>query len=372
MWQAEFAEHLVPTFTIVFLTSFAVCAAILLFKHQLLSISNSREDLSSVQSMHTRPTPRLGGTAVVFGIISSMVVVAWTPLERQGTMIYLLTLSPILVAGLMEDLGFGVSPRVRLLAAIVAGLLTSLAWGIWVSAINVPGIDILLAYAPFAIPLTVLGAAGVTNAFNLIDGLNGLAGFITLSTAFALAFVANSLGLYNFQAMLLMISCAVAGFLLFNFPFGKIFLGDAGAYTLGHTLVWVAIGLNQVSPDVTPWAILLIFSWPVADTMLSIWRRRRRGLRADQPDRLHFHQLALRYIEIRFFGRRKRAIANPIATLLLMPFVIAPQIAGVLLIYNDMGAKLAAFVFTVLFVGAYVFGIRHTKQMHRRRRLAKQ
>lgn len=68
--------------------------------------------------------------------------------------------------------------------------------------------------------------------------------------------------------MLLMLSCAVAGFLLFNFPFGKIFLGDAGAYTLGHTLVWVAIGLNSVSSEISPWAILLIFFWPVADTML--------------------------------------------------------------------------------------------------------
>ena len=368
MWQAEFAEHLVPTFTIVFLTSVAVCAAILLFRHQLMSLSEKREDLSSVQAMHTVPTPRLGGTAVVFGIVSSMIVVAWTPLERQGTVVYLLTLSPILVAGLLEDIGIAVSPRIRLAAAVVAGLLTSLAWGIWVSAINVPGIDLLLAYAPFGIALTVLGAAGVTNAFNLIDGLNGLAGFITLSTAFALASVAGALGLYNFQAMLVMLSCAVAGFLLFNFPFGRIFLGDAGAYTLGHTLVWVAIGLNQVSPDISPWAILLIFFWPVADTVLSIWRRRRRGLRADQPDRLHFHQLALRYIEIRFFGRRRRAIANPIATLLLMPLVIAPQITGVLLIDNDTGAKLAVGVFAVLFVGAYVFGIRHTRQMHRRRR----
>ena len=368
MWQADFAEHLVPAFTIVFLTSFAVCAAILIFKHQILSLADKREDLSSVQSMHTAPTPRLGGTAVVFGIISSMVVVAWTPLERQGTIIYLLTLSPILIAGLLEDIGVAVSPRIRLAAAIIAGLLTSLAWGIWVSAINVPGIDTLLAYAPLAIPLTVLGAAGVTNAFNLIDGLNGLAGFITLSTAVSLALVASDLGLHNFQAMLIMISCAVAGFLVFNFPFGKIFLGDAGAYTLGHTLVWVAIGLNHVSEDISPWAILLIFFWPVADTMLSIWRRRRRGLRADQPDRLHFHQLALRYIEIRFFGRRKRAIANPIATLMLMHLVIVPQIAGVTLIYNDVGAKLAVGVFAVLFVAAYIFGIRLTKQMHRRRR----
>lgn len=368
MWQAEFAEHLVPTFTIVFLTSFAVCAAILLYKIQLRTLESNTDDLVNSDQMQSIGTPRVGGVAIILGIISSLIVATWTPLERQGTVLYLMTLSPILVVGLFEAVGITVSQHIRLAAVVGAALLTALGWGIWVSAINVPGIDLLLAYAPFGIALTVLGAAGVTNAFNLIDGLNGLAGFITLSTAFALASVAGALGLFNFQAMMVMLSCAVAGFLLFNFPFGKIFLGNAGAHMLGHTLVWTAIGLNQVSPDISPWAILLIFFWPVADIVLSIWRRRRRGLRADQSDRLHFHQLALRYLEIRFVGRRRRAIASAIATLLLMPLVIAPQIAGVLLIDNDTGAKLAVGVFAVLFVGAYVFGIRHTRQMHRRRR----
>ncbi|MDP7150846.1 MAG: glycosyltransferase [Paracoccaceae bacterium] len=368
MWQTEYAEHLVPTFTIVFLTSFAVCAAILIFKHRLLALAERRGDLNSVQAMHTVPTPRLGGAAVVFGIVSSTLLVSWTPLERKGTIIYLVTLSPILLAGLLEDIGIAVSPKIRLIAAVTAGLLTSIAWGIWVKSVGIPGIDDLLTFAPIAIALTVLGAAGVTNAFNLIDGLNGLAGFVTLSTSFALAVVANGLELYNYQAMLIMLTFAVAGFLFFNFPAGKIFLGDAGAYTLGHTLVWVAIALTNVAPEVSPWAILLIFFWPIADTMLSIWRRRRRGLRADQPDRLHFHQLALRYIEIRFFGRKKRAIANPIATLLLMPFAIAPQIAGVLLIDNQSGAQLAVVMFAIVFVGTYLFGLRHTKQMRRRRR----
>lgn len=278
------------------------------------------------------------------------------------------TLSPILIAGLLEDIGVSVSLRVRLTAAVAAGLVTSVAWGIWVKSVGIPGVDYLLTYAPIAISLSVLGAAGVTNAFNLIDGLNGLVGFIALSTAFSLAVISNELGLYNFQALLIMLSCAVAGFLVFNFPFGKIFLGDAGAYTLGHTLVWVAIALTNVAPEISPWAILLIFFWPVADTMLSIWRRKRRGLRADQPDRLHFHQLALRYMEIRYFGRRKRAIANPCATLLLMPLVVAPQIVGVMLIENDSGAKIAVAFFAVLFVAAYLFGLRHTKQIRNRRR----
>ncbi len=301
--MAEFAEHLIPTFGLVFLASVAVCALMLIFKKPLLQ-AVSREDLISVQSMHTTPTPRLGGAVVVVGIIASMLLTSWTPLERQGTLIYLVTLSPILIAGLLEDVGMRISPRSRLIASMLAGVMTSLAWGIWVKSVGIPGVDFALAFMPLGVALTVFGAAGVTNAFNLIDGLNGLAGFIVISTAVSLAVIAEQFEIFNMQAALTMIACAVAGFLIFNFPFGKIFLGDGGAYTLGHTMVWFAIGLTNLVPDISAFAILLIFFWPVADTLLSIWRRKTRGLKADQPDRLHFHQLVLRYIEIRFFGKK--------------------------------------------------------------------
>ena len=90
----------------------------------------------------------------------------------------------------------------------------------------------------------------------------------------------------------------------FEFPFGKIFLGDAGAYALGHLLVWSAILIVNQSTEISPFAVLLIFFWPVADTGLAIWRRWKLGNPAGRPDRLHFHQLAMRFLEIRFFGEK--------------------------------------------------------------------
>ena len=73
-----------------------------------------------------------------------------------------------------------------------------------------------------------------------------------------------------------------------NFPIGKIFLGDGGAYLLGHLLVWSSIILNSNESAVSAFAILLVFFWPVADTGLAIWRRWKLGNPADRPDRLHF------------------------------------------------------------------------------------
>ena len=357
MWQAEFSEHLLITFGSVFFLSVVLCTLILAFRKNVLRIT-SRKDLNSVQSTHTAPTPRIGGVAVVLAIVSTLFITAWTPQERFGTIVYLVTLSPILIAGLFEDFGMRISPRSRLIAAILASLMTSLAWGIWVKSINIPVVDVALTFAPLAIALTVFGAAGVTNAFNLMDGLNGLTGFYALSTVIALAAIANQFEVYNLEAALMVLFCAVAGFLFFNFPFGKIFLGDGGAYTLGHTLVWIAIAILNRAPDISAYAILLVFFWPVADTMLSIWRRRVSGKRTDQPDRLHFHQLVLRFLEIRFFGRKHRRIVNPIATLVVVPCAIAPQIFGVMFITNDTAAKASVLVFGLLFVGAYVFGVR--------------
>ena len=149
----------------------------------------------------------------------------------------------------------------------------------------------------------------------------------------------------------------ILGFTVLNFPLGKIFLGDAGAYLIGHLLVWTAIILVNYSSDVSPFAILLIFFWPVADTCLAIWRRKRKNRRADKPDRLHFHQLVMRFLEIRFLGRSKRRISNPIATTILLPFVIMPQLLGAMFWNNSQIAILSALIMSLLFVGTYLLGI---------------
>jgi UDP-N-acetylmuramyl pentapeptide phosphotransferase/UDP-N-acetylglucosamine-1-phosphate transferase len=367
MWEAEFAAHLPQTLGSVFFVALAICGLVVSFRREIAHLFRGRDDLSATQAMHTTPTPRLGGLAILLGIVSTLALSGWTPLERHGTYVYLATLSPLFLAGFLEDLGFRVPPKIRLSASILAGLLTALGWGIWVQEVNIPGFDFLLGFPAFAITFSVIAAAGVTNAFNLIDGLNGLAGLFSLSAALALSIISAQLGLHTFQAIFWMVIMATAGFLIFNFPFGKLFLGDAGAYLLGHTLVWTSIALLKVSPEISPFAILLLFFWPIADTLLAIWRRAQSGQRADAPDRLHFHQLVMRYIEIKWFGRGRRKLVNQLATLIIVPFFAIPQVAGVLFMTDDLKAKISVLVFGALFVGTYVFGVRSAGHVQSRR-----
>ena len=191
----------------------------------------------------------------------------------------------------------------RLSACVVSGVLFLSVFNVWLSQIGVMGIDNWLSFAPFGIVFTLFATSGVVNAFNLIDGLNGLSSYVTISTAIALSIISFQVVNFQIASYLILLSAAVLGFMVLNFPFGKIFLGDAGAYTLGHILVWSAILLINFDTGISSFAILLIFFWPVADTGLAIWRRWKLGNPTDRPDRLHFHQLAMRYLEIRFVGR---------------------------------------------------------------------
>ena len=178
-----------------------------------------------------------------------------------------------------------------------------------------------------------------------------------MSIAASLSIIAFQVGNLQFAIFLVLISASVLGFFALNFPFGKIFLGDGGAYTLGHLLVWSAILLINQETEINAFAILLIFFWPVADTGLAIWRRWKLGNPAGHPDRLHFHQLAMRFLEIRFFGRDRRHLVNPLSTVVLVPLISAPQVLGVLFLDNFRAAVWSAIAMSILFLSTYLMGI---------------
>ena len=264
---------------------------------------------------------------------------------------------PVFLVGLAEDLGYFASPRRRLFAAAVSGAAYIVLMGQWVARTGIPGLNFTLQWSPFAMAFSVFLAAGISHAFNLIDGLNGLAGFTALAATLSLTTIAHQAGLTEHRDILLTVAAAIAGFLAFNFPFGKIFLGDAGAYVIGHFLVWMSVSILWNAPNLTPFTMLLIFFWPVADTLLAITRRLALGRPISQADRLHFHQLVMRGVEIAILGRKKRRIANPIATLVTLPLIVAPMIAGIWLSLDRGNAAIACVVFAVLFITTYKTGV---------------
>jgi UDP-N-acetylmuramyl pentapeptide phosphotransferase/UDP-N-acetylglucosamine-1-phosphate transferase len=340
-------------FFVTFLCSALACAILIATKKHHMRAR--RGDIEAVQSAHAAPTPRIGGVAIVFGLVVSVFV---SPETVQSIyLLFILSLAPVFLAGLAEDLGYRLSSRLRLIAAALSSLQAISLLGVWVTHVDILGLDWLLGFTPVAIIFTMFATAGVCSAFNLIDGLNGLSSGTGIVTAMGLAGIAYITGQQQLVLMNLMLIASLLGFLLFNFPWGKIFLGDAGAYSLGHTLAWFSVILMFKEAELTPWAIVLVFFWPLADTLFAMYRRHRSGHPTDQPDRLHFHQLVMRFLEIRFLGRGRRQVANPLATLVMLSFVIVPVIFGVLLWDKPFLAFTAVVVFSVVFVGSFLLGI---------------
>lgn len=338
------------------LVAAAVCGILVIKTRSTWSRLMRVGDLGAIQAAHSTPTPRLGGIAVFVAVVTAALLglPGWDSLW-----VLLLAASiPLFLSGAAEDLGYPVAPAGRLVAALASSVLVVWFGETWISHTGVPWLDVLLAWSPLAIVVSVVAAAAVAHAFNLIDGLNGLAGSTALIGALSLLATALSVNDMEVAVIASVLAAAVLGFLLFNYPFGSIFFGDAGAYTVGFLLAWMGILLAGRHADVTPFAMVLAMFWPLADLTLAIVRRYQRNSPLAAPDRLHFHHLVLRSLEIGFFGRARRNIANPVATAVMLPMIAAPALAGFLLHDQPGEAATALLVFFALYFAFYLLGMR--------------
>ena len=359
---------LMQSYATLFFVGFVLCIIIIVSSGYGFS-RRGELDEAAIQSAHSGFVPRVGGLAIYISILVLIPLLSFGfiplsvvfDLDAEKLTLLILSAAPVFSVGLAEDLGYEMSPKARLIASAASSFVAILLFKVWLVSLGIPVVDMLLLFAPVGILFTIFATVGVVNAFNLIDGLNGLSSYVTVSVAIALSIIAFQSGDTQISIFLVLLVAAVLGFMVLNFPMGKIFLGDGGAYALGHLLVWSAIILINEATEVSAFAILLIFFWPVADTGLAIWRRWKLGTPTDRPDRLHFHQLAMRFLEIRFFGRDRREVANPVATLILIPLISAPQVLGVLFWDDFKASVLSSLGVGVLFVATYLIGISFAK-----------
>jgi UDP-GlcNAc:undecaprenyl-phosphate/decaprenyl-phosphate GlcNAc-1-phosphate transferase len=333
---------------LVFALSLAVSAAIIGLARKMPHILTPQKHLNALQAAHEKPTPRLGGVAIFAALILSAPLLHEIVTERYRLLI--VATSVLFIVGLAEDLTGRVPPRIRLAAAFVSGLLFIVLIELWLPRAGIPGLDGLMRSWWVGVPITLMLTAGIANGFNLIDGVNGLAGMTALIATLSLSLIADAAGLPGLSHINLMLAASLMGFLVLNFPAGKIFLGDSGAYVLGFVLSWFGIGIVANNSEVTPWAILLVLFWPVADTMLAIYRRTKRRRSTMAPDRLHVHQPVMRVLELREVPQR---VANPTTTLILMPFIVVPATLGVVLWDEPLFAFLCVVILGIGFASAY-------------------
>ncbi len=234
--------------------------------------------------------PRLGGLALVAAfLILEAAIALFYPNQRLST--------PgrngaVLASLAMFGLGFWddvkpVGARGKLLGQVLISTAVCLC-GIGIQQFKIPFTEHIIQLGQWGVILTVLWLVAMTNLINLIDGIDGLAGGICLMLMVLIAFVAHQSG--NFELLAAGMAGALLGFLWFNFPPARIYLGDGGAYFLGFQIgLFSLINSHKGTVVAALVAPLFVLALPLLDTTLAILRRGLRGLPIFRPDRRHIH-----------------------------------------------------------------------------------
>ncbi|TFW32059.1 MraY family glycosyltransferase [Massilia horti] len=274
--------------------------------HGKLSLDH---DLEGVQKFHARAVPRIGGIAIITAIsLTLLFSYCFTgdllSVSAFSAAVLLLCAGlPAFVAGVTEDLTKRVSVKARLLASLGSALLASWLLGATIDKLDIWGLDALLTWAPLALVVTAVAVAGGVNAINIIDGFNGLAGSTVTIMLAALGILAWNVG-DELVAQLAVVGLgATAGFLFMNYPSGRLFLGDGGAYFLGFWVAEIVVLLLVRDTSISAWQVLAICAYPVIEVLFSIYRRQylRQGDPV-APDGLHLHTLVFRRVVSRFIA----------------------------------------------------------------------
>ncbi|MGA6961914.1 MAG: MraY family glycosyltransferase, partial [Candidatus Acidiferrales bacterium] len=232
--------------------------------------------------IHASPVPRLGGIAIAAALLAGTLFAARA--ANSSLMFFGAAVALIWIAGLIDDIR-ELSPQLRLLAQIGgASLLYSGGWRLWPSG---PSIVALLADCLWVVPFV--------NAFNFLDGADGLTAGVTSVIALAyIVFPAPALGIVGYAVAWSLLG-ACLGFLIFNFPPAKIFMGDSGSEVLGFGVAFLGLDFIATRGARTGAPVLifplLIAALPLFDAMLAVLRRVESGRSPFHGDRRHFYDL---------------------------------------------------------------------------------
>ena len=309
----------------------------------------SHDVAHGVQKFHESPTPRIGGIAIFLGVMIGFFVQADGLMRQDFLAIMACSVLPFVV-GVREDLFKVASVKERLLAMIVASVIIIVLTKTMIHQVDVPVIDQLLSLPIVAAVFTIFAVTGITNAINIVDGFNGLASGISLYIFLFFAAIALNVGDADMAELCLILVIAIVAFMLLNFPFGKIFLGDSGAYFVGFCLAWFAVMLVHRNPTVSPWAPLLITAYPVMEVTYSMYRRIRIKMSSTLPDNEHLHSL----IKTRLIRRFCFGLPAWLRNSLVSPLVWVSNIAVGLLGVTYQSDTPMLMIFFALFMLVYV------------------
>ena len=320
-------------FIYAFLLSLSVLILVIFITHKyhlFIDISDTQRP----QNYHENETPRAGG----IGILIGMILILFIPFGFK----FLPSILLAFISGIIEDFHNSLSPRFRLFLQLLAAL--SAIFNCVV--VTYLGLGFIMPYWLGA-KSSIFAIVGMMNAINIIDGFKGLASGVVLLILTSFYVVSYQQADESTLSVIMITLGSTFGFFLLNFPKGKIFLGDGGAYLLGFIISIIGIILASAYEDISPWYIIAVFIYPVWEVLFSIIRKLSIGLSPLSPDSYHLHMLIYRQV----------AKNNPLTTLYIL-IAILPWMTFATIFHNQSLTNIiisASFILCYLILYYYLY-----------------
>lgn len=324
---------------VAFLIAFAATPMVISLAHRVNAIDVPKD----ARRVHKKPTPLMGGLAIFYGFIVS--VLCFATLDRESTGI-LIGCVIIVIVGIIDDIT-DMKAIIKLMCQILAAAVVVYS-GVRIEHFANPfsgwiGPPYIVLNFWVSVAITIFWIVGVCNAVNLIDGLDGLAVGVSSIAALcmlALTLISNNL---NIAIITAAVAGAAFGFLPYNFNPAKIFMGDTGALFLGFILACISVqGFLKLSAIISFAIPLLVLGLPIFDTVFAIFRRVSSGRSPMSPDRGHLHH---KLLDMGFSQRKTVAILYTLTAVLCLTAVVISirgYLRGVFLIISVMVIILAS------------------------------
>ncbi len=301
------------------------------------------------QKVHLEDTPRLGG-AVIFIIYFSFIILNLS--ERKFLLYLFISFLPLFLISIKEDLYQNTSISKRIFAMVLSCIIF-----FNLNKTNFPLIDMPLLYPLFSNNLFLFifftfSSLVLINGFNLIDGMNGILGFTAISQLISLCYISYFITDYEIFNYSILFILSIIIFLLFNFPLGKIFIGDTGAYFYGFIISILTIEFFGRYENILSWNAILLLFYPSFEMLFSFIRKiffeKKKPFEADD---LHFHSIIFKS------GVSKKinpTVMNNLVLFILSPFWLSPLL--VIFFYNNLQLIIFSLILlTLLYICSYLF-----------------
>lgn len=349
--MVDHAISLVLTIKLELMLLTLVMFIAIIFWNNLFKFFNLRA-YKSKQRLHQDEVPRVGGV-IIFLFLSLIVFIKY---ESDLFNLLLISFMPLAFISAKEDFFHNTTPQARLLSMITSCFIFLIFIPSQFPVIDIPYLKELINLKFFGLAFYIFSMLVIINGNNLIDGVNGNMGITNLVQLLVLSILGLKVGDYEFSNLCILFLAPMVIFLFFNFPFGKIFMGDLGAYFYGFTLSGLVIYFFGKHNNFLSWNAVLILFYPAMELSFSFVRKKFFQKQSPLlPDVKHLHSLICRHLR-----KSEKTINNSYSLIFLFPFILISITS--LSFYDQLGGLLMIIISGVfLYISMYLYVLKRLK-----------